>query len=784
MIDARTDVDINLLKDQIKELKILLTTATKDNNILINKNKQLIKILEKIPQPSQSLNSKGKILRVNEKWCEELGYKREEIIGRQFKDFLTPQTEQIYFNQFLNLQKNGYVSGIEFDMLHKNGSRITVSLDGVIINDDNGQMLYTSCVFSNITEQKRILNTLYDSEEKFRSLYDNSPDMYISVSPEDSTVLLCNETLLRKTNFTRDEIIGKSVFNLYHDVSLNNAHKAFENFIKIGSVQDIPLILKKKDGTGINIDLNVSAVRDANGKILYSISSCRDMTELNIAEEEIKCLNERMERALLGNNDGVWDLNMIDMSVYFSPKWKIMIGYKDHELANLYETWENKVHPNDISNVKDCIKNHIDNKTEYFETIHRLKHKNNSWIWVQSRGKVKYNQNGDPIRMTGTHHDVTEQKLLELEIKKSHDKLQKLTENVPGAIYQYRLYPNGDSKFTYVSKSMKDVYGVCPEDALKDSSAILNYTHQDDKEIFASSVVKSIETMEDWNLEYRVKLPKKGLRWIHGKSTPEKLSDGSILWSGILDDITELKNKDKLIYEQSKLAAMGEMIGNIAHQWRQPLSVISTGATGIKLQKKYGLLTDELLDKTCTDINYNAQYLSKTIEDFKNFIRNDRTKVTYNLSEDIDSFLELVKGSIRKNHINLVLDYKDGIIIDGYPNELIQCLINIFNNAKDALIESRIKDKFIFISTSTQDNEVFIKIKDNAGGILEKALPRIFEPYFTTKNKAKGTGLGLSMTYNLIVDGMNGRIEGNNVSYTYDNKEYFGAEFVIKLPLS
>jgi len=169
---------------------------------------------------------------------------------------------------------------------------------------------------------------------------------------------------------------------------------------------------------------------------------------------------------------------------------------------------------------------------------------------------------------------------------------------------------------------------------------------------------------------------------------------------------------------------------------------------------------------------------------YQNFIRNDRIKVTFNLSENINSFLELVKGSIKNNNINLVLDLNDSIIIDAYPNELIQCLINIFNNAKDALKEKEITDKFIFISTSIKNDNVFIKIKDNAGGILPKILPRIFEPYFTTKNKLKGTGLGLSITYSLIVDGMQGSVKANNISYVHHNKEYLGTELIVKLPIN
>ena len=249
-------------------------------------------------------------------------------------------------------------------------------------------------------------------------------------------------------------------------------------------------------------------------------------------------------------------------------------------------------------------------------------------------------------------------------------------------------------------------------------------------------------------------------------------------------DITELKTKEKLLFEQSKLASMGEMIGNIAHQWRQPLSVISTGATGIQVQKKYDLLNDEMLNEFCELINTNAQYLSKTIDDFKNFIKGDRDKTIFGLKDGIDSFLNLSQGLIKNHNINIVLDLQEDIKIDGYKNELTQCLINIFNNAKDALNEKNIEDKYIFISTVMEENSAKITIKDNAEGIPLEVLQKIFEPYFTTKHQSQGTGLGLHMTYNLIVDGMGGTIEANNEDYYYDNKSYTGAKFIIVLPLS
>jgi len=229
------------------------------------------------------------------------------------------------------------------------------------------------------------------------------------------------------------------------------------------------------------------------------------------------------------------------------------------------------------------------------------------------------------------------------------------------------------------------------------------------------------------------------------------------------------------------MVSMGEMIGNIAHQWRQPLSVISTASTGMKMQKEFDNLTDESFIKSCDMINNNAQYLSRTIDDFRNFIKGDRNKTIFDLKDDVDSFLHLVNGSIKTHHINIVLDLQENILINGYANELTQCLINIFNNAKDILNEKNIEDKYLFISTYEKGNNAIIKIRDNAGGIPQEILPRIFEPYFTTKHKSQGTGLGLHMTYNLIVDGMKGSIDANNIEFNHNDCDYIGAEFMISL---
>ena len=244
------------------------------------------------------------------------------------------------------------------------------------------------------------------------------------------------------------------------------------------------------------------------------------------------------------------------------------------------------------------------------------------------------------------------------------------------------------------------------------------------------------------------------------------------------------KNIDaqKQLSRSEKLAAMGEMIGNIAHQWRQPLSVITTAATGLEMRKDNNILCDEDITHTCDTINKNAQYLSKTIDDFKNFIKGERKKAQFKIEDTIHSFLNLVDGSYKNNNINIILSLQKDIVIDGYENELIQCFINIYNNAKDALIENNIENKMIFITTIEEEKSVIIKIKDNAGGIPESIISKVFEPYFTTKHKSKGTGLGLNMSYKLITQGMDGTIVVYNRTFTFEDNTYSGAEFIIQLP--
>ena len=249
----------------------------------------------------------------------------------------------------------------------------------------------------------------------------------------------------------------------------------------------------------------------------------------------------------------------------------------------------------------------------------------------------------------------------------------------------------------------------------------------------------------------------------------------------VLEHIKKDKEKDTLLAQQAKMAAMGEMLENIAHQWRQPLSAISTISTGIKIQYEYADINKEEVIKSMNTIATTTKYLSQTIDDFRDYFNPKKEANYFSLKNIFEKISDLLVPQLSLRNIQIIKDI-DNIRIFGFENEFLQVIINILNNSKDEFEKKELEKKYIFIDTKITEDEIKIIIKDNAGGIHENIIDKIFEPYFTTKYKSKGTGIGLYMSKQIVEKHMNGSITVFNEDYIYKEKSYKGATFLIAFP--
>ena len=286
-----------------------------------------------------------------------------------------------------------------------------------------------------------------------------------------------------------------------------------------------------------------------------------------------------------------------------------------------------------------------------------------------------------------------------------------------------------------------------------------------------------------------------------GTSYVEKLTISAVYnkknkltnYIGIFSDISKqkqqeeiIKEKERMLFQQSKMASMGEMLGNIAHQWRQPLSVISVAAGAVKLGHEYeGTYGEKEIIDFLDAINNSTQYLSETIDDFRNFFTQDIENNDFDCVNAINKTLKLLSSDFKYKEINIIFKRIESDNIFASENEFKQVMMNIFNNAKYVLLEKVLDEKkYIFIDVYIEGSYINIDVVDNAGGIDENIIDKIFEPYFTTKHKSIGTGIGLYMVEEILTKHMNGEISAINENYIYEDLPYKGAKFSIKIPIS
>jgi signal transduction histidine kinase len=244
------------------------------------------------------------------------------------------------------------------------------------------------------------------------------------------------------------------------------------------------------------------------------------------------------------------------------------------------------------------------------------------------------------------------------------------------------------------------------------------------------------------------------------KSTTKALANlNRELDSRVKKEVEKNKEKEQLLMQKSKFVALGEMISLIAHQWRQPISELNALVLNIKLHHDLGKLSSEHMDKKTKDMENLLEYMSKTIDDFRDFFKPNKAKSYFLIEHSLKSIQNIVEPMLKEYKIECQTNINASIALHGYKNELEQVILNIITNAKDALLEDEIEVPKITIDIYKKAGKTVIDIKDNASGIDKEIMDKIFDPYFTTKDDEKGTGIGLYMSKTIIEKNMDGKLE-------------------------
>ena len=781
----------------------------------------------------------GKFLEVNQSLLNSLNYSKEEFLSLSFYDITPNEYEEQEKQQIKDLESTGKFGPNEKEYIKKDGTRYPIIISGFSFTDSNNKKVVWG-IIEDITEKKQYEIIYNDNknlleyiaiENSLQKVLDKIVNLVEKRNPEITcSILLLDETkqhLLTGSapslpKFYNDAInglkigekIGSCASAAYKKerviVENINTHENWQDYLDLTQKANLhacwsqPIISSQNEVLGTFAIYN-NVVKAPNTFMLNLIETYANVVakaiEKNRYSEIIqKNTKELEEKTLLLENilntipDIVWLKDKNGIYLRCNSEFEKFVNKKESEIIGKtdYDFVDKETADQFIINDKIAMETKKIVRTE--ESISD-KTTNKKFIFDTAKISME-NLDGEIIGILGIGHDITLREKKEEELKKLNELTLSLTKSQQVLL---SLFDKGDSTLfkwkngkdwpiEYVSLSIEKLFDYSRNEFITANIPFIDYIYKDDIPRVLYEVETAIKENKSYfkHEPYRIITKNKQLKWVLDYTAIQKNDQGEIThFIGNLTDISDQIHNQELLYHQSKIASLGEMLGNIAHQWRQPLSIISTIATGAKLKKELNILDDKEFIDNMEKINNHTQYLSSTIDDFRDFFSsNDYIKNKINLKDSLKKAFSLVKDAYKSSNIKIIQDLYEETSLLYNENIFIQAIINILNNAKDALnkLENKSLDKYVFISLKKEKDFYIIKIKDNANGVNEEYIDKIFEPYFTTKHKEQGTGIGLYMTNQIITKHLKSTINVQNVKYTYLKKEYKGAEFCIIIP--
>ncbi|MBU1652380.1 PAS domain S-box protein, partial [bacterium] len=726
--------------------------------------------------------------------------------GKTVTEVMPQEAAKIFMNAISEAREKGTHRGAVYSLDMAEGKQ-WYELSIATRECNGGEYERLIVVARNITDRKQAEDALLDSEEKFRVLYNSSQDMYVSVSPDDASIMLCNETFVKKTGYSMEEAIGSSIFDVYHDDCMEEAKKTFQQFVEAGVVKDKELILKRKDGSKIDVSLNVDAVKDDTGKILYSMSSWRDITERKLAEEALRRAKDFSENLIETADAIIVTLDRDAKITTFNCYAEELTGHTKNEV--LGKNWFDLFIPkHDKEMIPKVFAAALAQMPEVSNYENPILTKSGSQRLIGWRNSVLKEIGGEIIGVLSIGVDITERKQAEEERIKLSTAVEQTEEMM--------VITNPAGIIEFVNPAFVQTTGFSADEVI--GKSIHDISYQSDNISGYQKMWNAMLSGQVWKGRLTNKRKDNKVYWEDITLSPIRSNSGEIInFVCLKRDITDQLRLEAQLRQAQKLESIGQLAAGIAHELNTPTQYISDNIRFLsdvfeKLNncniRQAEMLTDarevegarEAVDEV---LNYMGQqnlvqWLSETpsalqqaqegVDRIANIVaamkiftyggKEDKTHTDLNLA--IESTIQ-----VSKNEWKYVAEMETDLDpqlpqVLCHPAEISGVILNLIVNAAHAIADivsdgSHTKGK-IQIRTYTDHNYAVIEISDTGTGIPDEIHDRIFDPFFTTKEVGKGTGQGLSIAYSDVVEKHQGSI-------SFETEMGQGTKFIIHLPL-
>ncbi|MBB5020791.1 PAS domain S-box protein [Desulfurispira natronophila] len=742
------------------------------------------------------MGADGRVTDVNQRACEMLGYDRSQIIGQAAHDLFHSHSE----NYHIPLQECPFYEAVMAGQEYRQ-QEIFRRCDGVLITvrvtsrpiRKGSEIVGSVTTFADITRQVETQEALQRSEDFLNAIFESIQDG-ISVLDRDLSIV--------RTNRWVQQMYPQSL-----PLETQKCYGAYQQ--RETPCTWCPALKTLAEGTPQSqivpwpgeqepegwLEISTYPVFDNEGKVHQVVEFVRDITDRIQVQQELACSEQRF-RLFAENSDTVFWVRTADKILYISPAYERVWG---HSCDELYENpdafWQN-VHHEDKTRITKALEDDIQGRRP-FDEYYRIVRSDNSVRWIHARSFAVSDENQGTGYWTGVAHDVTLQKAHEETLEQfsldlarkvnnevarrmeTEQSYQALVENSPEGI----LLMDSECRFVSANPAAARMLMMEPQQLQGLTPLDISPSQQPDGLSSDQKLQQAVERVSQDKVTQ--------LEWTHldelgdevltevviSKLDRESSGCMLVLWR----DITEVRRlqherqlQEVALTQQSKMAELGNMMGAIAHQWKQPLNNIALHMQYLPELYEDGKLTSEELERATSRIMELLKFMATTIEDFRNFFKPSGDLEAFDLHRSVVDVVEIIKGQLVKDTVTVNIADTPNCRIQGRRGEFQQVVLNILNNAREAIVEQKPLCREIDISFQLDDSFVGVTICDHAGGIPAHLLPdKLFNPFVSTKGQ-QGTGIGLSLSRS-IIEKMNGSVTAHNSDD--------GACFYIQFPL-